>query len=542
MYKVGRYEIIEIIGHGGQSVAFKARDPKIDRIVAIKQIRLAEGIPLLLREEFYARFLREAQAAGRLSHPNIATIYDIGGEEEGVPYIAMEFIDGINLDDLLQSEHALPPAKGIRIFTQLCHALDYAHQCGIVHRDIKPGNVMITRDEQVKIVDFGIARLASSTLTQAGTVLGTPSYMSPEQIMGKSVDHRSDIFSLGVLLYEVLTGERPFLGNTPTAIVFKIVHQPHQPAHQLRPELIADFSTILDLALAKDPGTRYQRCNDMAKDLEKLATNHTEKFPTGPYPLASTSAPSTREDDEYLEPTLMGKPSLLNDIPAPAVGPPALMEKIAGAVGRTPLITWIAAAAGILLTVVAGAYFWARAGSTPAISGTRVAEPIAAADKSNDLPAKNQAPPDQAQITPRRHSAPASTASTLRVAGPPGEAHPSESKEPAPSSNSTRPAIEAPPEQFEKQAVIAALLPYRTEVRHDHIFGKGCEGRLTLTEADIRFDPVKQTDHALEVPLTAIRSIGLQKNRLEVVLTSGKKYSFAVPDPATVQKIVDGLK
>lgn len=268
--KVGRYEILEEIGHGGQSTAYKARDPKIDRIVAIKQIRSAAGMSDKVRSEFYARFMREAQAAGRLSHPNIAIIYDVGGDEEGEPYIAMEYIDGVNLDDLITTSHPLESDRIFKIFLQLCSALHYAHQCGIVHRDIKPGNIMVTRDVQVKVVDFGIAKLASSNLTQTGTIMGTPSYMSPEQIMGKPVDHRSDIFSVGVVLYEALTGERPFTGENPTTIIFKIVHEPHLPAIERKPTLQPGFDEVLSKALAKDPAPRYQSCAEMGRDLERL--------------------------------------------------------------------------------------------------------------------------------------------------------------------------------------------------------------------------------------------------------------------------------
>jgi serine/threonine protein kinase/tetratricopeptide (TPR) repeat protein len=270
--KLGRYEILEVLGQGGQSIAYKARDPKIGRIVAVKQILSKKGLPEKERGEFLARFMREAQAAGRLSHPNIATIYDVGGDEAGEPYIAMEYVDGCDLDDLIQREHPLAQSRVLGLFVQLCSALDYAHDAGVVHRDIKPGNIMVTHGERVKVVDFGIAKMDSSNLTQAGMVMGTPSYMSPEQIMGKPLDRRSDIFSLGVVLYETLTGEKPFSGEHWTTVSFKIVNERHAPLLSCKrgPTLLPDFDSILDKALAKAPADRYQTCAELGGVLELL--------------------------------------------------------------------------------------------------------------------------------------------------------------------------------------------------------------------------------------------------------------------------------
>ncbi len=270
--KLGRYEILEVIGRGGQSIAYRARDPKINRIVAIKQILSKPGLSERDRSEFFARFMREAQAAGRLSHPNIATIYDVGGDEEGEPYIALEYVDGNNLGELIERDHPLLQARIVRLFVQLCSALDYAHNANIVHRDIKPGNIMVTRDDQVKVVDFGIAKMDSSSLTQAGTVIGTPSYMSPEQIMGRAVDRRSDIFSLGVVLYETLSGDKPFKGEHSTSVIYKIVHERHASVLEWKrePTLLPDFDRILDKAMAKAPADRYQSCAELGRILESL--------------------------------------------------------------------------------------------------------------------------------------------------------------------------------------------------------------------------------------------------------------------------------
>jgi serine/threonine-protein kinase len=271
---LGRYEILEVLGRGGQSIAYKARDPKINRMVALKQILSNKGQPEKERADFLTRFLREAQSAGRLSHPNIATIYDFGGDEEGEPYIAMEYVDGCDLHVLIETEHPLRQARILRIFVQLCSALEYAHNAGIVHRDIKPGNIMLTREDRVKIVDFGIAKMDSASLTQAGTVMGTPHYMSPEQIMGKPVDRRSDIFSLGVVLYESLTGEKPFAGEHWTTVGFKIVNERQSSVLTREPSLLPDFDRIVEKVMAKDPAERFQSCAELGRVLEDLLRDH----------------------------------------------------------------------------------------------------------------------------------------------------------------------------------------------------------------------------------------------------------------------------
>ncbi|MCM2315004.1 MAG: protein kinase [Thermoanaerobaculia bacterium] len=314
--KLGRYEILDVLGRGGQSIAYKARDPKIDRIVAVKQILSKTSLSEKDRAEFFARFMRESQAAGRLSHPNIATIYDVGGDEEGEPYIAMEYVDGCDLDELIRSDHPLSQERVLRLFVQLCGALDYAHDAGIVHRDIKPGNIMITRGDRVKVVDFGIAKMDSSSLTQAGMVMGTPSYMSPEQIMGKTLDRRSDIFSLGVVLYEALTGEKPFLGEHWTTVTFRIVNEPHGSVlnRKREPTLLPGFDPILDKALEKAPANRYQTCAELVGDLELLLRESRLDSSLG-IGHATTQAALHAEDDpsEQVSPVSIG----LTSGPAP---------------------------------------------------------------------------------------------------------------------------------------------------------------------------------------------------------------------------------
>jgi len=263
--QLGRYEILEELGQGAMGVVYKARDPLIDRIVAIKTINL--GLALDEKEEYEGRFYQEAKAAGRLSHPNIVTIYDVGKSGD-VAYIAMEFLQGRELRDVLNDHGLLPVDQVLDIAYQVAQGLAYAHEHEIVHRDVKPSNIMVVRDGLVKVTDFGIARMASSAVhTQTGMVLGSPKYMSPEQVMGKAIDQRSDIFSLGVMLYEMLTGQAPFTGENVNAIMYQTLNSvPVSPSMLNRgvPEMV---NFIVAKALAKKLEDRYQHAKEFAVDL-----------------------------------------------------------------------------------------------------------------------------------------------------------------------------------------------------------------------------------------------------------------------------------
>lgn len=262
---LGRYEIIGEIGQGAMGVVYKATDPLIDRIVAIKTITLS--LAQDEREEYEARFYQEAKAAGRLSHPNIVTIYDVGRSGD-IAYIAMEFLQGRELRDILNDKQLLPVDQVIDIVAQVAAGLSYAHEHGIVHRDVKPSNIMVNRDGHVKITDFGIARMASAAVrTQTGMVLGSPKYMSPEQVMGKQTDQRSDIFSLGVMLYEMLTGQPPFMGENVNAIMYQTLNAIPQQPSSLNPAVPDMLNFIVAKALAKDLEHRYRNAKDMASDL-----------------------------------------------------------------------------------------------------------------------------------------------------------------------------------------------------------------------------------------------------------------------------------
>ncbi|HLJ30568.1 MAG TPA: serine/threonine-protein kinase [Candidatus Angelobacter sp.] len=280
---VGRYEITGELGRGAMGVVYKAQDPTIGRTVALKTMRL--DVHGLETADVLRRFRNEARAAGVLNHPNIVTIHD-AGEQDGMFYIAMEFIEGTTLQTLLVEKRVLRPEETIRICRQIGNGLDYAHSTGIVHRDIKPANIMITPNGTVKIMDFGIAK-AGSGMTSTGQMLGTPNYMSPEQVKGKVLDGRSDLFSLGVILYEMVTGEKPFVGQSATTIAYKIAHENPVPPRDLDGTIHHGLSMVVSKALAKAPDERYQTGAELIKDLENYKSGGSSLSDTG---VLSTSA------------------------------------------------------------------------------------------------------------------------------------------------------------------------------------------------------------------------------------------------------------
>jgi serine/threonine-protein kinase len=267
MVKAGRYEILGELGRGAMGVVYRATDPVIGRAVAVKTIRLSEEGTGLSRPELLTRFQTEARAAGLLTHPNIVVVYD-AGEENGLYFITMELVEGKSLQALIDSGHSFPVSRVLRIMEQTCSALQFAHERNIVHRDIKPANLMLTADDTVKVTDFGTAKILQfGTVQQTTNVMGTPSYMSPEQVKGRPVDGRSDIFSLGVMLYEMITGEKPFPGQSITTVIYKIVNEEPIPPRQLNPSIHPGLSDIVMRALAKEPEVRYQSCREMLEDL-----------------------------------------------------------------------------------------------------------------------------------------------------------------------------------------------------------------------------------------------------------------------------------
>ena len=370
----GRYELDGVVGRGGMAEVYRARDIRLDRIVAIKTLRAD-----LARDQiFQARFRREAQSAASLNHPSVVAVYDTGEDMASglpVPYIVMEYVDGRTVRDLLQEGHRLLPERSIEIIDGVLRALDYSHQAGIVHRDIKPGNVMVTRNGDVKVMDFGIARAmsdAQSTMTQTAQVIGTAQYLSPEQARGERVDSRSDLYSTGCLLYELLTGRPPFTGDSPVAIAYQHVRENPVPPSRVDPDVPPWADAIVLKAMAKSPADRYQTAADMRADLQRAASG---------MPVAA--APPTRLD-MYPQTQRMGSGAMMAG--ATSQIPPVEDYDYAGRGydrgGRGGGSRWIPWVLGLLLVVgvIAGVAYYLLAGggktyAVPLVNG----EPVATA-------------------------------------------------------------------------------------------------------------------------------------------------------------------
>jgi len=363
---VGKYEIQAEIGRGGMGAVYQAYDPVLDRRVAIKVL----APHLVWEPAFVERFMREARAAARLKHTSIVTIYDVGQQSTDdsggvLYYIVMEYLDGQTLAAHVRQHGPLPPAEVVAILRPLADALDYAHQCGLIHRDIKPGNIMISPSGQATLTDFGIARaVQEARLTATGAIMGTPEYMSPEQAWGEEVDSHTDLYSLAVVAYEMLCGRVPFSGTTPHAVLYKQIHEPPPPIRQTRPDLPAGLEMVLAQALAKEPGKRYPTVTAFVDALEiALAVALPAEAPT-----------VIRTDDVRVE---QRHPSAAREHPERASAGPSIplpaKERVQGKRPRRPLPRWIWVLGGlaVLLLVSGGVALWlgdgAGASPTPTV-------------------------------------------------------------------------------------------------------------------------------------------------------------------------------
>jgi serine/threonine-protein kinase len=386
MQKIGRYEILEELGRGSMGAVFKARDPQIGRIVAIKII-LTANLPAEENALYRQRFVREAQAAGQMTHSGIVTIHDIAEDETGQPFLVMEYVAGTTLHTLLRPAptgklvERFPLKKTLDICLQVAEAMDYAHQRGVVHRDIKPSNIIVTPEGRAKIADFGIARLSGTEATHTLSVTGTPAYMSPEQFRGGLVDKRSDIFSLGAMLYWMSTGEKPFPGENLTQVSFNVVYREPAPPRQIVPSLPADLEVILSRCLAKKPDDRYAAAREVAQDLAALKEGHR---------IHATQAPETQavEDTVITPPRIPPVPPPKTEKLAPVAATPASGDK-----------SRLVAGVAVALAAVIGLWAWLQ--PAPVVAPGTVAPPAA-----------TSAPPAAAQPAPTQPASPLPEAAT----------------------------------------------------------------------------------------------------------------------------------
>jgi eukaryotic-like serine/threonine-protein kinase len=367
-----RYELGEILGFGGMSEVHLARDVRLHRDVAVKVLRA----DLARDPSFYLRFRREAQNAAALNHPSIVAVYDTGEAETPsgpLPYIVMEYVDGVTLRDIVHTEGPLPPRRAIEIIADACQALNFSHQNGIIHRDVKPANIMISATNAVKVMDFGIARAiadSGNSVTQTAAVIGTAQYLSPEQARGDTVDARSDVYSLGCVLYEILTGEPPFTGDSPVAVAYQHVREDPVPPSQRHEGISADLDAVVLKALAKNPDNRYQTAAEMRADLVRV---HNGEKPEAPKVLTDADRSSLMSS-----PGGGFGPSRTDPLPRQLLDDSG-DEHGAGSVGR-----WIVAVAALaVLTIVVVIAFNTFGGSTrdvqvPDVRGQVSADAIAA--------------------------------------------------------------------------------------------------------------------------------------------------------------------
>jgi serine/threonine protein kinase len=448
----GRYQVVKKLGAGAFGTVYKARDTRLERMVAIKTIRL-EGLAASQAgfKEMLERFEREAKTAAKLKHPGIVTIYDYDfGESHGLSFIAMEFIDGVGLDRIIADNGRLPVERAAALGAQVAEALDYAHRFEVVHRDIKPANIMVEAGDRVKVTDFGIAKPGDSAehLTVTGSLLGTPSYMSPEQARGQKLDGRSDLFSLGCVVYEMVAGRKAFRGQQITELLFKIITEEPQPLQELEPSVPEPLVRLIQKALAKSPDARFQSGHELAEQL--LALTRAGAMPT----LRAVDTPTIDTPTIATAPTLAGTPTAVSPgtLPPPAnptlpsAAPPPLaptiltpgMATAAGGHGpaaasappvarpaavRPPqpvraaksgsglgLVLGLAAVGVLLLVAVAGGGWWLlkqRQPTVPSIAPTPVADaglPTAAPPPTtapaSSLPAESGPTPAAATATP----------------------------------------------------------------------------------------------------------------------------------------------
>ena len=381
--RFGRYQILAELGRGAMGVVYKARDPKINRVVAIKTVSLS-GQPPDEQRGYCERFFREAEAAGRLSHPGIVTIFDVGEEPETrAPYIVMEYVSGQSLDKMLPRQAGqLPLGTALQLTQELAEALDWAHRQGVVHRDLKPANILVTEEGHAKIADFGVAKLNLAHLTLPGHVLGTPAYMSPEQLNGKPVDGRSDLFSLGAILYTALTGYRPFQGHSVITVCLKVVSHDPVPATVFDSNLPHGLDYIIARAMAKDPAQRYQCGMEMALDIQDLRERRE--------PSSKAKQPGSTPG-ESTDHGVAATPSLS----APAV---SIVGEAGGALLRdgTPKKPYVSAAfqgiALLLLVIGVGHAAWHRVVLSKNIAATNTVttEPSRAAPASLQIEVEHQ--------------------------------------------------------------------------------------------------------------------------------------------------------
>ena len=474
MKQFGRYAVLEEIGSGAMGAVFKAHDPMMDRVVAVKTIH-ASALIGPLADQYRERFTREARAAGRLAHPGIVTVFDAGVEGD-TPYLVMEFVPGRTLEAVLSTGEHYPIDKVCEIGLQVAEALGYAHANGVIHRDIKPANIQLTgTPERAKIMDFGVAKLTQAQVTSTGTLLGTPAFMAPEQFTGMPLDGRSDLFSLGVILYWMATGDKPFTGDTITAVSYKIVHTEPIPPRQLNPAVPAPLEALILKCLAKDPAARHQSGDELATDLAALRGGQPYASGSGirsPLPAgASTgqtistaatmplsSSAQMRQSAIGAQPVTPPGPARTNVPPPPRPPAPEVPRRVTPAPKpkSSGARIWLSTLAAFLVIAI----LWG-AGASKRKREREATELAAAGQQTNSPPASPAAPPPLPATSSVPVPEPASTAAAeTKAPAPEKRALPSREEK-------TPPAPEPDISGFPLRLEVTASAPANVEITAD---------------------------------------------------------------------------
>ena len=479
---IGRYEIVKELGHGAMGAVFLARDPAMERTVALKTI-LSGALASEQSDEFRARFYREARAAGALAHPGIVPVFDVG-EHEGVPYLVMEFVNGRTLDDAMKKGERQSMERVCEIGQQISEALGYAHRKGVVHRDIKPANILLTSREtygieRPRITDFGVAKLTAGEITTTGQMLGTPAFMPPEQFTGAPIDGRTDLFSLGVILYWMATGEQPFPGETMTTVSYKIVHTEPVPPAKLNPLIPAQMDKVIMKCLSKSPADRYQSGEELAQALAEVrrgAAPASMKTAVPQATFAAGDADATLDATPSLRPTLVSTPPANTSVTTAQQTSPAPQAK-----KSTGLI---AAVAVLVVAAGAGGWFLLHHNNPPA---PPQASPQQAASTPVQAPSivtqDKKAEPAPAQTEAPKPSQPAKPSPAVKTPVPPPVAAPATETAPTPQPHAT-PGAFNPKSLDPKQNArlkfdlshFPAAMPFSVEM-NGHPFFKGTAGK-----------------------------------------------------------------
>lgn len=509
--RIGRYRIDAQLGRGASGVVYRATDLVIQRSVAIKTVERPGAQSSAGDHEAYARFLRESRAAGQLSHPNVVTVFDVGCDETlGLSYIAMEFVDGEPLDRLLRRRHALSFAQIRSIGEQVASALDAAHQAGVIHRDIKPANLILTAAGTIKVADFGIAKITSQSMTQDGSFLGSPSYMSPEQVRSESLDHRTDVFSLGTVLYELVTLTPAFGGSNVFDVIQRVASAKPRPPRELRPDVPEELEAVVLRAMSREREQRFASAAEMRDALVRILASATQSLGIA---IATTSAVSSVPDET--------PPS-----PVAEVGlTPATDPAPRGARPRTPSLRAglrvMAGAATVLVLGGVAATRWSRPVATVAALAPEAASPSPSAlmtpgVTTDPVPVAtpelvpSTPPPATPASSPLETPRPKSRPVAQRpLTDPRGTPRGGPSPSPAPA------AVVAPPP--------ASPFPYHFVAVHGHSLGKKCRGHLRMDLERLVFDSETDDGDDRDWAYSDIKSASFAKGELSLVVNERGK-------------------